>query len=179
MVEDNPRTSIEETKQKICQRLKPAGSDDIIAEGDHICVAVTDPFSSSLFAIPVRGADCKHWECFDLNIWLRTRPGKRSSDTGEPTIPDCWKCPICDLDARPVRLRIDEFFTDVRAKLIMNGEESIKKICIQFDGSWRPLPEPDEAEDEKQSPAASGQKRPVLSQATGPEPAQVIFIEDD
>ncbi|PFH57285.1 hypothetical protein XA68_15255 [Ophiocordyceps unilateralis] len=181
MVESNSRTSAEETKRKVNQRLKQDDSNDIIAQDEHICVAVTDPFSSSLFTTPVRGADCKHLECFDLDIWLRTRPGRHSGSGNkhEPSTADCWKCPICDLDARPVCLHIDDFFTEVRAKLVEDGEDAIKKISIQPDGTWSPLPEADEAEEAVMSPATSGHERPGLPQAARSASVQAIVIDDD
>ncbi|RCI08135.1 hypothetical protein L249_6319 [Ophiocordyceps polyrhachis-furcata BCC 54312] len=177
MVQANSRTSVEEFKRDVNRRLRPDGSDDIIAESDNICVSVADPFSSSLFTIPVRGVDCKHLECFDLEIWLRTRPAKTSR---EPSAVDCWKCPICDSDARPVSLHVDDFFAEVRAKLVKDGEGSVKKVNIHSDGTWSPLLEADEPHDEAQVPTAPGRERPAGTPAAVSELLQeVITIEDD
>ncbi|RDA95874.1 hypothetical protein CP533_5141, partial [Ophiocordyceps camponoti-saundersi (nom. inval.)] len=178
MVQANSRTSVDEFKRDVKRRLKSDGSDDIIAESNHICVSVADPFSSCLFTTPVRGANCKHLECFDLEIWLRTRPARNSR---EPSAVDCWKCPICDVDARPVSLHIDDFFTEIRAKLVKDGDDSVKKVTIHSDGTWSPLLEADEPQDEARLPTAPvSRERLVGAQAAILGPLQdVIVIEDD
>ncbi|RDA87948.1 hypothetical protein CP532_1705 [Ophiocordyceps camponoti-leonardi (nom. inval.)] len=176
LVQANSRTSVEEFKRDVDGRLKPNGSEDIVAESDRICVSVADPFSSHLFTIPVRGADCKHLECFDLEIWLRTRPSRSSR---EPSTVDCWKCPICDADARPVSLHVDDFFTEVRAKLVKDGDDSVKRVTIHSDGTWTPLLEADEPQNEEKLPTAPGQEPAGAPAAVSIPLQEVIVIEDD
>lgn len=138
--------SIEDTKTVLRRRLKGADSDDIIIQDKTLHIGIADPFSSSLFAIPVRGIDCKHLECFDLEIWLQTREGKPSKVAGEPSLVDGWKCPICSLDARPVSLRVDDYFANVRANIIASGVDATeaKSIIVHNNGDWTLVKESDD-----------------------------------
>lgn len=137
------------TKNEIARRLKPDDSNDIIVEDQYLGISLADPFSSVMFEIPVRGIDCKHLECFDLNNWLSTRRSKPVvSKRQEPSVADCWKCPICDLDARPCSLQIDGYFVNVRSALVSSGKSNVKRIRASPDGSWLPEEEPEDSGDE-------------------------------
>ncbi|KAH7112767.1 hypothetical protein B0J13DRAFT_461117 [Dactylonectria estremocensis] len=143
MIENAEHTSMEETKEKMIRRLRPSDSDDIIVEDETLLVSLADPFSATMVETPVRGLKCLHLECFDLETWLQTRPSKPAqkgvgtSQTGpEPSMVDAWKCPICDLDARPTSLRIDGYFVQVRKELVGRGETNTKAITITADGKW-------------------------------------------
>ncbi|POR31788.1 Uncharacterized protein TPAR_07997 [Tolypocladium paradoxum] len=178
MIVGSKHCSLDETRREIARRLRPIDSDDVIVENDAICVSVADPFSSVLFTTPVRGVACKHIECFDLKIWLDTRRGKPSHGRGEPSLVDDWKCPICGLDARPVSLRIDDYFAEVRQKLVEGGCGGTKKIRIKADGSWTPVQEPDEVEDERRS-ASQARASPRTERApTEAAPAPIIILDD-
>ncbi|KZL82882.1 miz sp-ring zinc finger [Colletotrichum incanum] len=178
------------TREAIQKRLKPAAEDEddeLTVVGNDLSVDLADPFSATIFQIPVRGASCAHMECFDLVTWLQTRPSKprctihaagddcRICNRGlgarpEPSLVDKWKCPLCDGDARPYSLRKDEFMADVRAVLEMEGKLYTKTIYVAADGTWRPKVEEvddgddDEAEDEK-PPAKRARVRGTPSEA--------------
>lgn len=177
LIEAAKHISADETVREIQRRLKPGGTDDVMSEDDHICVSVADPFSSCLFETPVRGVDCKHIECFDLDIWLLTRSRKPSQDPGEPCLVDCWKCPICALDARPVSLRVDDFFAEVQRELAQSDGVSTKHISIKPDGSWKRVQEADEAE----GPATEAQGQPRTAQAPSADSNHhaIVIIDDD
>ena len=51
---------------------------------DPVRVSLKCPISGKRMALPARGQDCKHLQCFDLEAYLRLN-GDRGS----------WKCPIC------------------------------------------------------------------------------------
>ncbi|PNY19825.1 MIZ zinc finger protein [Tolypocladium capitatum] len=172
MIDGSEHCNSDETRREIARRLRPTDSDDVIVENDVLCVSVADPFSSILFTTPVRGVACKHIECFDLKIWLDTRRGKPSHGPGEPSLVDDWKCPICGLDARPVSLRIDDYFAEVRQKLVEGGCGGTKTIHIKADGSWTAVQEPDEVEDERQSVTQA-------SASTRSEQAPIVVLDDD
>lgn len=166
-IESNRRVQREETLGKIRTRVDAApGDDDEIAVIDRtgstareLSISLTDPFSASIFRVPARGATCTHLECFDLETWLTTRPAKQQIKCGhrdvctctkrlEPTEPDKWKCPICFEDARPGSLRIDSFLEDVRKHLEKQNHLDVKSILVAGDGTWRPVEEPDDDDDE-------------------------------
>lgn len=166
-IEANHRVEREETLGKIRTRVDAAPEDDDeIAVIDRtgstareLSISLTDPFSASIFRIPTRGATCTHLECFDLETWLTTRPAKQQIKCGhrdvctctkrlEPTEADKWKCPICFEDARPGSLRIDSFLEDVRKQLEKQNQLDVKSILVAGDGTWRPVEEPDDDDDE-------------------------------
>lgn len=173
----------EETRQELRRRLKPGDSDDMIIENQTLSVSLADPFSFRIFQVPVRGKNCRHLECFDLETWLTTRPCKPQQkaggrkDTKEPCKVDVWKCPICDLDARPISLRIDDFFVQVRKELSEKNNLGTKVITVNADGKWSPVEEPDDSEDETPGPnnrPVSVQRNPKVVSAP-----EVIEIFDD
>jgi hypothetical protein len=179
----------EETREKIQRRLRPPDSDDLIIEDETLTISLADPFSATRCVIPVRGSQCKHLECFDLDTWLQTRPRKPTQKGGgpqqkgaEPSMVDAWKCPICGLDARPVSLWVDEYLTGVRKSLLGNGDMRTKSIVVTADGKWSAVWEPDDSDDDSPAPQskvtvngnAGKHSRPSVAA-----PANVIEILDD
>lgn len=148
------------TVGKIKARLRgsTAGDDDFAVLQDGLSVDLADPFSARIFTVPVRGAQCQHIECFDLNNWLSTRPPSTATsancqhrfnckcpDSLELTLPDKWRCPICSRDARPGSLRIDGFLVAVQKQLKESGKLStVKSILVAPDGTWQPVIEAEE-----------------------------------
>ncbi|KAF5023830.1 hypothetical protein F66182_4088 [Fusarium sp. NRRL 66182] len=179
----------EETRLKIQRRLRPSDSDDIIIEDETLTISLADPFSATRFTVPVRGAQCKHLECFDLETWLSTRPQKPFQKGGvlgqkgaEPSLVDAWKCPICGLDARPISLWVDDYLTDVRQRLLSKGDMRTKMITVTADGKWTAVPEPDDSDDDSPAPQLSAMAHGNANKHTRPVaavPARVIEILDD
>ncbi|KAH7007940.1 uncharacterized protein B0I36DRAFT_224357, partial [Microdochium trichocladiopsis] len=141
-----------ETLEVIRRRLASttASTDDDIAMVNHeLAIDLADPFTSGIFKTPVRGVDCTHLECFDLETWLNSRLGKKKTCTcgkggsscqscpNEPSFVDKWKCPLCSGDARPYSLRIDKWLAGVRDKLEEDGALHIKSIVVSADGTWK------------------------------------------
>ena len=137
-----------ETLDTIRGRLTSSTDDDVAFEAPDLSIDLADPFSSTIFKIPVRGDSCTHMECFDLENWLNTRPAKTPVKCShkpaqcacvvpvEPSNPDKWRCPICSKDARPCSLRIDGFLLKVRRQLEEEGKLHTKCLRVKADGSW-------------------------------------------
>ncbi|RYP65095.1 hypothetical protein DL770_009075 [Monosporascus sp. CRB-9-2] len=207
MVKKKGTMSADETRDIIKGRLTGSsgrGDDDELAMVDsELSIDLADPFTFSIFTIPVRGKSCTHLECFDLETWLNTRLGKKTicaCGTGpdcqkckEPSFVDKWKCPLCDGDARPYSLRIDGFLSEVRARLEQENKLRTKSILVSADGSWRPKEQPGEDDSDVDSdgdgsaPAASARSsaRPTQpasarssARPTQP-PCEVIELDDD
>ncbi|KAG6063255.1 hypothetical protein E4U33_006380 [Claviceps sp. LM78 group G4] len=163
MVCKGQRIGPEETCREIQRRMQMAASDDVIVQDDCLCISVTDPFSASMFQIPVRGSSCKHIECFDLQTWLQTRSSKESLSRTEPSLADGWKCPICNGYAAPPNLRVDEYLVDVERALKLAGQVQTRSISAHLDGSWTANEEPgsDSDDDEVQGNKERSQQSPA------------------
>lgn len=190
----------EVTKGLIQRRLAGTQDDDDIAvSADELSIDLADPFSKALFDIPVRGESCRHLECFDLEIWLQSRPRKPECVHGlaglrecsscqelrgpggvEPTLADKWKCPICSGDARPCSLRIDGFMVQVREELGRAGIKNCRSIAVGSDGAWKPkLVEPDSDDEIDDATPAPVSAAPAAQTAKIPTKAPIVILLDD
>ncbi|GJC98061.1 MIZ zinc finger protein [Colletotrichum higginsianum] len=199
MVLGNGGISADSTREAIRRRLTPAsedGDDEVAVVGNDLSIDLADPFSASIFQIPVRGASCVHMECFDLATWLQTRPNKPSCTVHgagngcrlcsrghgakpEPSLVDKWKCPLCDGDARPYSLRQDKFMTEVRSILEMEGKLHTKTIHVEADGSWRAKEEEASDEDEDSEDGQPPAKRVRTGTTVAEKASAVEVIELD
>lgn len=133
------RISAEETIMGIKRKLSVSDIDDdeIAIVESTLTINLRDPFSASKICdTPVRGAACRHNECFDLETFLETRPRK-----GDVSVADQWRCPICKADARPNVLAVDDFLVSVRIELWRQGLLETRAIVVDRDGSWKPKSE--------------------------------------
>ena len=126
--------NIHAARQRIMSKLED-NDPDVQALDDKLIVDLTDPFSATLFRVPVRGKGCQHDQCFDLETFLDTREGIGKSKD-DPCPPDEFRCPICKGDARPDQLVVDGFFADIRKQLGAMGRLDVKAIQIERDGGW-------------------------------------------
>ncbi|KAG7148986.1 E3 SUMO-protein ligase PIAS1 like [Verticillium longisporum] len=165
----------------VSERGNGGDDDDAPIIFSNLSIDLADPFTATMFKIPVRGSSCTHLECFDLGVWLGTRLGKstsvhslkcgcglcrRSRALGaEPSLTDKWKCPLCDKDARPGSLRVDGFMVEVREALVRRGLTRTKSINVGPDGTWSPKAEQPDSEDEEDVEADS--QRPPKRAKTG------------
>jgi hypothetical protein len=133
------RVPANEVMETIQHKLAPASSDDEIAIiQSSLSITLFDPFSASRICdIPVRSKACLHNDCFDLETFLQTR--KRQNDA---SIPDVWRCPICNADARPQFLIVDGFLQQVHMELAQRGLLETRAIIVDQDGSWKPKADP-------------------------------------
>ncbi|KIW08803.1 uncharacterized protein PV09_00737 [Verruconis gallopava] len=139
--------------------LRASGNDDdVIIDDAKINITIYDPISQGkICEMPARGKHCKHRECFDLPIFLQSRPRERS---GWPSDTDSWKCPICLADVRPQHLVVDGFLKDVRDKLVHEGKSKVRTIVVHSDGSWLPKME-DNISSRRSTPELNGPGLPV------------------
>ena len=188
-------TAEDQTLRTIKKRLTSSLDDEVSFEAPDLPIDLADPFSSTIFKIPARGATCTHMECFDLENWLNTRPSKTPvkcshrqvecdcRDPAEPSNPDKWRCPICSKDARPYSLRIDEFLLNVRKQLEEEGRLHTKCLRVKADGSWTVVLEADddgESDEEERhglQPAATAKGK--AAQIPAPVRREVEVIEID
>ena len=126
------RLNWSEAKDTLLRNLNNMDSDAQVLDPKMI-LDLTDPLTSEICCLPVRGKACKHKQCFDLDNFLLTRNGK----TNEPCGPDQFRCPICGADARPKNLLIDGFFVKVREELQQLGRLDVKAIVLEENGDWR------------------------------------------
>ena len=190
----------QKTLSVIKSRLKGTSDEDdgLSLAVQDLSIDLADPFSSAIFKIPARGAECSHMECFDLETWLNTRPAKAivgcrhgrtpcpCASRPEPSNPDKWKCPICSKDARPYSLHIDGFLLSVRQKLESEGKLHAKSMFVSPDGSWKPVledPADDTSDDEdvgiKRTSVDRVAKSGSIPTGTGRPNVEVIELDDD
>ena len=113
--------------------------DEIVITSSKFNINLFDPISASqIFSIPVRGKSCAHFDCFDLETFLNSRPSRAH---GWPSQVDVWRCPICRGDARPQCLVVDCFMLEVRKILEEQGKLDTRVITIDEDGNWNPRDE--------------------------------------
>ena len=141
---DIPTISMDEGCKCILNRLRH-DDPDIQIVGSQLILDVTDPFTSSIFEIPVRGLYCSHLQCFDRDIFLLTRNSKNTKD---PCGPDEFRCPVCNGDARPQSLVIDGYFMHIREELQKQGRLDAKAIVFHQSGDWE-IKEDEEATGEQ------------------------------
>ncbi|OBT60482.1 hypothetical protein VE03_10107 [Pseudogymnoascus sp. 23342-1-I1] len=165
----------------------PASADDDVAlVSANLTIDLADPFTARIFAVPVRGAHCRHRECFDLETFLVSRTTKPLEAA---CAPDVWKCPLCGADARPRSLRVDEFLVGVRERLEREGGLEAKAILVTEDGEWTVKPEgapagrrKSRASAARSVPREEGGKDgspPVQASRQGSRVVEVIEVDDD
>lgn len=135
-VNSSPHASAETTKDTIKQYYGLGGTDEISLLGGTSNVSVCDPISSRMCDTPVRGLNCKHLQCFDLENWLQSRTKKPGASPTEPCLVDCWACPICGGDARPNQLRICDYFSSIMKQLRESGHSETRVIALSDNGEW-------------------------------------------
>jgi len=201
MVRESGLVPEDETLEIIKKRLGGSAEDDEVSVLDpELSIGLADPFSAVIFKIPVRGAECTHMECFDLENWLDTRPSKPTVKchhqyiqcdcvtSPEPSNPDKWRCPICLQDARPYSLRIDGFLLNVRSQLEKQDKLHTKSLKVNADGRWEVvLEEIDDSansDDDSGPPVKKRSAPPVFKKPSVPsipkrQDVEVIEIDDD
>ena len=158
-----------EIKERILKQLNTS-DDEVEVVSDDIVVKVTDPFSSQLVTNPVRGKNCVHHECFDLDIFLQTlKPN--------PLFPEQFRCPCCKEDARPMNLLVDPWFVEILGKIKDAGEEEAKAIVVDKEAKWRIK----EEEKDGEGGDVTGMKVKLRQQGLGgvSSDAMVIDLDDD
>ncbi|KAG6006808.1 hypothetical protein E4U21_006699 [Claviceps maximensis] len=177
MICKQEKVGADQTRCEIRRRMQHTISDDVIVKDDCLCISLIDPFSASMFSIPVRGVACKHIECFDLQTWLQTRLSKDSQSRSEPSLVDGWKCPICNGDAAPPNIRVDEFLLEVQQALTLADKGQTRSISVYLDGSWIANEEPgDDAFEGREGQSNKNSSKQLPAARKEPE---IIEILDD
>lgn len=157
-------------------RHSASADPDIEILDPRVTLNLTDPFTSYMCCLPVRGIACQHKQCFDLDIFLSTRSGKAN----EPCGPDQFRCPICGADARPKNLVMDGFLMKVREELQLMGRPDVKAIVLDENGDWQ-IKEEEQTGDpgdgidrQKSESAAASAKSPFIRKES-----EIINLDDD
>ena len=164
-----------EARERILKRATNADPDIQILD-TRVTVDLSDPYTSAMWYIPVRGMSCHHNECFDLDVFLSTRGGKQN----EPCGPDAFRCPICGKDARPQSLVVDGFLTKVREELQRLNRLDAKSIVLDERGTWQIK----ELEETGESGDGSGRRRVEVPPTSGKSPpirkaSEIIELDSD
>lgn len=169
-----------EAGKRILDQSKNLDPDIEVIQAQKV-LDLTDPFTASMFDVPVRGINCHHNQCFDRDTFLQTRTAKVP---GEPCGPDEFRCPICGQDARPQSLMIDSFFLNVRTELREKGRLDAKAIIIHDSGEWE-IKEEEEVTGEsgdgtgRRSAGVAAARTASASTARQSAPREVIDLDDD
>ena len=107
---------------------------DIEFASETIFVQTVDPVTKQRIQEPVKGVDCRHLDCFDLQAFLESRSRNRISFPA-------WKCPLCGGDARPRSLRVSIWMRGVLSKLHTEGSR-VQRIAVDRHGAWSPIDDP-------------------------------------
>ena len=128
------RDPAEMAKQRIMSKM--CNSDPEIEVLDaRLTLDMTDPFSSAVFTTPVRGVNCSHDQCFDLETFLSTRANVGRSKE-DPCPATEFRCPVCRGDVRPGKLVIDGFLESIRNEFKSTDRLNVKAVKLGIDGHW-------------------------------------------
>jgi len=122
-------------------------------------VSLCCPIGRTRMGMPCRGNNCKHLQCFDGSTYIQMNERKPS-----------WVCPVCDQKAY-----YDDLFKDGLFMSIISEATSCEDIVFFEDGSWRPLEDIQQGQDnckplpetpKAKSSVATCDTPPVLTIAT-------------
>lgn len=124
-----PRVEEDEGEIRVQELLRrPSGE----AEGeDLVCLSsnmlrLRCPITMDRVQDPVRGANCKHLQCFGLQAYLQ-------SNKQMDAFNQRWVCPLCSLVVRPADLVRDVYVAEVLRHTPRDAEE----VEVRRSGSWR------------------------------------------
>ena len=147
-------------RNRILSKLRSTDPDVEIVQAQTV-LDLTDPFTSRIFDIPVRGKDCAHYQCFDLDTFLETRGNMNKA---EPCLADEFRCPICRGDVRPQMMVVDGCFVFLQRELARRERLDAKAVILQEDGTWEIR---DEQEKKGEEGDGSGRRQRSDSDLTG------------
>ncbi len=168
-----PILPLQDARKRIIDRSRNIDPDVQVVHSQMV-LDLTDPFMARIFDVPVRGASCRHNQCFDRDVFLQTRNTKNPK---EPCGPDEFRCPICGLDARPQSLLIDGFFVSIREELQRRGRLDVKSVTLHPSGDWE-VREEEEATGEQGDGSGIRKARARRSVGRQSVPQDVIDLGD-
>ena len=113
-----------ETHSLIRQKLENTDS-DVLSTEDTIVIALICPLSRKILEKPVRGINCTHLDCFDLDAYVKL--GYQSFK---------WSCPICSKFVSQTELKLDVFLMEI-VKTLRSKDSNDDFIEIFKDFKWR------------------------------------------
>ena len=163
---------LQEARQRIVDRSFQFDP-DVEVVFSQLSVDLTDPFTSRIFSVPARGSNCRHNQCFDLEVFLLSR---NIDNPSAPCGPDSFRCPMCGADARPQSLVVDGFLVSVRERLQKIGRLDAKAIILHPLGDWE-IKEEEESKGVQGDTAGSRGGRAAVGRQSAQH--EVIEIDDD
>lgn len=120
---------IEVVENLLRSRFQGGDDDEDQMMLDQVDITITDPYTSKILDTPVKSIHCTHLQCFDLDVFLHSRP-KDLNTTKE------FICPFCDKDARPESLKIDSWMSRVIQEVKERNRYDAKVITVTPDLRW-------------------------------------------
>jgi len=110
---------IQSSKQTIQKSFDNSGEIEEISRR----VSLRDPLSQMRIKTPVRGSDCKHVQCFDLEPYLLI-------NFNDPK----FKCPVCYKQAYYSQLIVDSYFEEILSNIT---DEDTEEVQLLPDATWK------------------------------------------
>jgi hypothetical protein len=98
---------------------------DVLSTEDSLKIAIMCPLSRKILEKPVRGINCTHLDCFDLDAYVKL--GYQSFK---------WSCPICSKFVSQTELKLDVFLMEI-VKTLRTKNSNDDFIEIFKDFKWR------------------------------------------
>lgn len=111
--------------------LPAPDSDPDLIEGPSR-ITLRCPISRARIKIPVKGAACKHLQCFDFDNYV-------DINTRRPS----WRCPHCNQHVCYTEIRIDRNMV----KVLQEVSGDISEVIISTEGSWKAVLQSDDSVD--------------------------------
>jgi len=111
--------------------------DDVMAL--KTVLSLNCPLSQMRIALPCRGSQCTHLQCFDAMFYLTINSRRET-----------WACPVCSKKARLNDLEVDTWMQGV----LLNAKPEVSDVELKQDGSWTAV-----ADDEISASAARDESR--------------------
>uniref|UniRef100_A0A1Q3EXH8 Putative zn-finger transcription factor n=1 Tax=Culex tarsalis TaxID=7177 RepID=A0A1Q3EXH8_CULTA len=109
----------------------PGADKDSLETATSTKVSLKCTITSKRIALPARGHDCKHIQCFDLEAYLAL-----NCERGN------WRCPVCNKPALTEGLEIDQYMWAILNTLnssnTPNGMDT-EEVVIDSQANWRAI----------------------------------------
>eukprot|EP00667_Euglena_gracilis_P004046 EG_transcript_4062 len=151
MVDGRSGPSLADEKKRVKGLFEPQKGrheDEEEIEAVGLQVSLQCPLSYMRIMTPVKGFDCRHIQCFDLESFLITNLGKRKKkkdkEVRDKRQGDEWRCPVCNKVLQKQDLYVDKYFLDILNK----AEAAWRNVEIKPDATWCAITEGSKAKSE-------------------------------
>lgn len=128
------KDSIQRATKRIQQQMVVLDDDDANETGvegiGKFVFSLLDHTTKQAMKIPVRGGQCKHWQCFDLEIFLVLN---------EKVYGGRWRCPACESFVSPSDLEICGLTQDCLRMFSTDVSSNRHQVEFRADRSYRLL----------------------------------------